>query len=336
MTKDNNKNIKIGVVGAGAWGTALAHAQAEAGRLVTLWAREKEVRESIEKDDENKVYLPDVKLNKNIVVTESLSDLHGMDIILVVTPAQYMRATMDGLRHESLDGKPIVICSKGIEIETGMMLSKVLEDTIPNAIPVIMTGPCFAREVALGLPTGVTIACDDLDLAKDLADKLGCRNLRPYVTDDILGAQIGSAVKNVLAIACGALHGMKLGENAKAALITRGIAEMGRLAKAMGAEEKTLMGMCGFGDVMLTCSSMQSRNFSLGSMLGEGRTLDDILGERKSVTEGVYTAKALKKLAYENAVDMPIADTVYKVLCDNVPLETAVTDLLDRPFGKYK
>jgi glycerol-3-phosphate dehydrogenase (NAD(P)+) len=198
----------------------------------------------------------------------------------------------------------------------------------------VMTGPCFAREVAMGLPTGVTVACADKDKAADIANMIGCRNLRPYVTDDIMGAQIGGAVKNVLAIACGAIYGMKMGENAKAALITRGIAEMGRLAKAMGADEKTLMGMCGFGDVMLTCSSMQSRNFSLGAMLGEGRTLNDIMAERQSVTEGVHTAKALKKLAYNNAVDMPIAESVYQCLCENLPLHEGIEQLLDRPFTK--
>ncbi len=324
----------IGVVGAGAWGTALAHIQAVASRRVMLWARESDVCEDIEKNDENTMFLPGVTLNQNINVTNSLSDLHGMDIILIVTPAQFVRATLEGLRHESLDGKPIVICSKGIEIETGKMLSQVLKETIPNAVPAVMTGPCFAREVALGLPTGVTIACEDKDMAAYLADHLGCRNFRPYITDDILGAQIGAAVKNVLAIACGALHGMKLGENAKAALITRGIAEMGRLAKAMGADEKTLMGMCGFGDVMLTCSSMQSRNFSLGVMLGEGRTLEDIMKERKSVTEGVHTAEALRKLAQANAVDMPIADTIYQCLREELSFDKAVEQLLDRPFAK--
>jgi glycerol-3-phosphate dehydrogenase (NAD(P)+) len=324
----------IGVIGGGAWGTALAHAQAEAGRTVTLWVREPEVKHAIETNGENTPYLPGVALNKNIIVTNSLSDIHGVDIVLVVTPAQFTRATLEGLRHESMDDKPIVICSKGIEIETGQMLSQVVTETLPKSIPVVMTGPCFAREVALGLPTGMTIACANKDLCKELANDLGCRNLRPYVTDDIIGAQIGAAVKNVLAIACGALYGMKMGENAKAALITRGIAEMGRLAKAMGADDKTLMGMCGFGDVMLTCSSMQSRNFSLGAMLGEGRTLGDIMSERTSVTEGVHTARALKKLAYANAVDMPIAETVYNVVCENMPLKQAAEELLDRPFAK--
>lgn len=324
----------IGVIGSGAWGTALAHIQAEAGRMVTLWAREQEVADAIAEVGENTTYLPGIALNKTITVTNSLMDIADQDIILVVTPAQYVRSTLESIRSDSIDGKVIVICSKGIEIETGKMLSQVAKETLPTAHIAVLTGPCFAREVALGLPTGVTIACEDKDVARGLADDLGCRNLRPYITTDILGAQIGGSVKNVLAIACGAIYGMKLGENARAALITRGIAEMGRLAKAMGADERTLMGMCGFGDVMLTCSSMQSRNFSLGVMLGEGRTLDDILGERKSVTEGVHTAKALMKLARANAVDMPIAETVYKCLCEDVPLKDAVEQLLDRPFAK--
>lgn len=324
----------IGVVGAGAWGTSLAHIQAEAGRQVKLWARENDVVDMINLRHENENYLPGVKLNDGIKVTSSLSDMHDSDIIMIVTPAQFVRSTLEGIRHESLDGKAIVLCSKGIEVDTGMMLSKVLEETIPNAIPAVLTGPCFAREVALGKPTAVTIACEDKDLGKELADDLGCRNMRAYVTTDIIGAQIGGAVKNVLAIACGAVYGMKMGENARAALITRGIAEMGRLAKAMGSDEKTLMGMCGFGDVMLTCSSMQSRNFSLGAMLGEGRNLDDILGERKSVTEGVMTARALKQLARNNAVDMPIADAVYQCLCEDLPLDQGVEQLLDRPFAK--
>lgn len=324
----------IGVIGAGAWGTALAHIQAEAGRDVTLWVREAEVAESISTTRENAAYLPGVTLNASITVTNRLMDLADKDVILVVTPAQYVRSTLESIRSESLDGKPIVICSKGIEIETGMMLSKIVKETLPKSIPAVLSGPCFAREVALGLPTAVTVACADKDMAADIAEKVGCRNLRPYTTTDVLGAEIGGSVKNVLAIACGAIYGMKLGENARAALITRGIAEMGRLAKAMGADEKTLMGMCGFGDVMLTCSSMQSRNFSLGAMLGEGKTLEQILNERKSVTEGVHTARALMKLARANAVDMPIAETVYKCLCEGVPLKDAVSELLDRPFVK--
>lgn len=324
----------IGIIGAGAWGTALVHIQAEAGRDAMLWAREADVVDSISENRENATFLPGITLNKAIRVTDSLMAVADQDIILLVTPAQYVLSTLEAIRGEGMEGKPIVICSKGIEIDTGKMLSQVAGETMPGAKIAVMTGPCFAREVALGKPTGVTIACGDKETAAFLADNLGCRNLRPYITDDIIGAQIGGSVKNVLAIACGAIYGMKLGENARAALLTRGIAEMGRLATAMGARKETLMGMCGFGDVMLTCSSMQSRNFSLGVMLGEGRSLDEILGERKSVTEGVHTARALMKLARNNAVDMPIAETVYACLCEGMPLETGVEQLLDRPFAK--
>jgi len=326
--------VSIGIIGAGAWGTALAHIQAESGYPVTLWAREAEVVESISERSENSVFLPGVTLDKGITVTDSLMNVAGQNIILIVTPAQYVRSTLEALRGEGMEGKPVVICSKGIEIESGKMLSKVAQETLPNAKIAVLTGPCFAREVALGKPTGVTIACEDKEIATFLASNLGCRNLRPYIADDIVGAQIGGSVKNVLAIACGAIYGMKLGENARAALLTRGIAEMGRLATAMGAKKETLMGMCGFGDVMLTCSSMQSRNFSLGVMMGEGRTLEEILGERKSVTEGVHTVRALMKLARANAVDMPIAETVYACLCENMSLEKAVEQLLDRPFSR--
>lgn len=324
----------IGVIGAGAWGTALAHVQAEAGRDVTLWARESEVSESISNTRENMAYMPGVTLNENIKTTNSLSVVADADILLIVTPAQFVRSTLESIRNNSIDEKPIVICSKGIEIDTGKMLSDVAKETVPNAAIAVLTGPCFAREVALGLPTGVTIASADKELAQELVEALGTRNLRPYASSDILGAQIGGAIKNVLAIGCGAIYGMRLGENARAALMTRGIAEMARLAKAMGAKRETLMGMCGFGDVMLTCSSMQSRNFSLGVMLGEGRSLSDIMAERKSVTEGVHTTKALMNLARANAVDMPIAETVHECLSGEMSLEEAVSQLLDRPFAK--
>jgi glycerol-3-phosphate dehydrogenase (NAD(P)+) len=277
--------------------------------------------------------MPGVPLHEGIKTTNSLSEISDCDILLVVTPAQFVRSTLESIRNDSIDGKAIVICSKGIEIETGKMLSEVAQETVPNAKIAVLTGPCFAREVALNLPTGVTIASDDKDFAQGLCESLGTRILRPYASTDVLGAQIGGSVKNVLAIGCGAVFGMKLGENARAALMTRGIAEMSRLAKAMGAEKETLMGMCGFGDVMLTCSSMQSRNFSLGVMLGEGQSLQDIMAQRRSVTEGVHTAKALMNLAQANAVDMPIAETVYSCLSGDLTLEEAVVQLLDRPFA---
>lgn len=329
---------KISVIGGGAWGTALAHVQSLAERDVTLWAREATVVEAIRESGENATYLPGIQLSKTLEVTDSLSRaVDGADALLLVTPAQYLRDTLESLRNEAAEGIPLVICSKGIEIKTGKMLSQVVEDVLPGATCAIMTGPTFAREIALGLPSAMTLATQDKDVAAELSENLACRTLRPYLSDDVLGVQIGGAVKNVLAIACGVITGRKMGESARAALMTRGIAEMGRLASALGARKETLTGMCGFGDLVLTCSSMQSRNYSLGVMLGEGRTLDDIMGERKSVTEGVHTAKALMKLAEQNAVDMPISESVYKCLVEGVDMDAMISEMMNRPFAhQYK
>ena len=326
--------VKISVIGGGAWGTALAHIQSLADRDVTLWARETTVVEAIRETRENKTYLPGIKLQESLEVTDSLTRaVEDADILLLVTPAQYLRDTLESLRNEAAEGIPLVICSKGIEISTGLMLSQVVEDVLPEATCAVMTGPTFAREIAQRLPSAMTLATKDKDVAHDLAENLACRTLRPYLSEDVLGVQIGGAVKNVLAIACGVITGRKMGESARAALMTRGVAEMGRLASALGAKKDTLMGMCGFGDLVLTCSSMQSRNYSLGVMLGEGRSLDDILGERKSVTEGVHTAKALKTLAEKNAVEMPISESVYKCLVEGVNMEEMIEEMMNRPFA---
>ena len=326
--------VQISVIGAGAWGTALAQIQSQAGRDVTLWARETSVVESIKEHGENKVYLPGIQLSETLEITDSLSRaVEHADILLLVTPAQYLRGSLESMRDVAAEGKPMVICSKGIEIETGKMLSQVMEEVLPEATCAVLTGPTFAREIAQGLPSAVTIATHDRDVASELSENLACRTLRPYITDDLLGAQIGGAVKNVLAIACGVISGRKMGESARAALMTRGMVEMGRLASALGANKETLTGMCGMGDLVLTCSSMQSRNFSLGVMLGEGRTLDDIMGERKSVTEGVHTAKALMKMAKQNAIDMPICESVFQYLAENADLDETISQMLNRPFA---
>lgn len=327
--------MRIGVIGGGAWGTALAQVLSVAGKDVTMWAREPEVIESITKDRENTPYLPGIKLHENLKVTDSITEASEADILLMVTPAQYLRSTLIAIKGQ-VDSKPIVLCSKGIEIETGMMLSQVVQEETPKAHVAVLTGPTFAREVARGLPSGVTIAAEDKDIAQELVENLGCRTLRPYATSDILGAQIGGAIKNVMAIACGIVSGKKLGDSARAALLTRGISEMSRLTSAMGAKKTTLMGMCGVGDLMLTCTSMQSRNYSLGVMLGEGRSLAEIMDERKSVTEGVHTAKALMKLANANAVEMPISETIYDILHKGVSVDEAIDSMLSRPFATTK
>lgn len=325
---------KIGIIGAGAWGTALAQCLANADREVLLWAREPSVVEAINTKNENTNYMPGLALNPNIQATESLSATTECDTILLVTPAQFVRHTLEALKGDIVKGKPLVICSKGIEIETGQLMSQVAQQEVPNATIAILTGPTFASEVADGKPCAVTIAATDKDVAQEIREGVGNKVLRPYITDDLLGAQIGGAVKNVIAIACGVIMGRELGENARAALLTRGLAEMGRLATAMGAKKSTLMGMCGVGDIMLTCSSMQSRNYSLGYELGQGKSLQEIMSDRKgkAVTEGVHTAKALKVMARHHAVDMPIAEIVHRCLGEGLSVDDAIDIMLERPL----
>ncbi len=325
---------KIGIIGAGAWGTALAQNMANAGRDVILWAREPEVVQSVNSSHENELFLKGVKLHPAIKATESVSQAADSDVIMLVTPAQHVRASLGSLKGHLADGRPVIICAKGIELDTGLLMSQVATDVVPNAVVAIMTGPTFASEIARGLPCAVTLAIQDKDVAQELADTIGNKALRPYISDDLLGTQIGGAVKNVIAIACGVIAGRKMGESARAALVTRGLAEMARLASAMGANKQTLTGMCGIGDLMLTCASMQSRNYSLGMALGEGKSLQDILSSRNSVTEGVHTAKALMVMAKKHAVEMPISEAVHKCLNEGVAIDDVIEDILGRPIKK--
>jgi glycerol-3-phosphate dehydrogenase (NAD(P)+) len=328
---ENSMN-KVGIIGAGAWGTALAQVISAAGRDVTLWARESDLVSYMQTHHENNQFLPDIKIDPSIQVTESISEVTNCDIILVVVPAQHLRATLKSIKSSLRKGQPLLICSKGVEIETGLLMSQIAEQEVPNAPIGILTGPTFATEMAKGLPSAMTLAYIDTEQATAIMDALSSRNLRLYHSKDIIGAQLGGAIKNVVAIACGAVHGLGLGENARAALMTRGIAEIGRLASSMGAKKETLMGMCGFGDLVLTCSSMQSRNFSLGSDLGKGRSLEDIMAERNAVTEGVHTSQALMVMAKNHAVEMPIAEAVYKCLNEDMPIRDAVNHMLQRPL----
>lgn len=322
---------KIGIIGAGAWGTALAQTLAKAGRDIILWAREPALVEAINTTRENPTYMPGVKLHENITATDSLTEAGTCDALMICTPAQFVRSTLQALKPDIAEGKPCIICSKGIEIETGFLMSEVAQDVVPQATYAILTGPTFAREIAEGKPSAVTVAIKDKDVAQEIIESIGNKNLRTYITEDILSAQIGGAIKNVIAIACGVIYGLKMGESARAALLTRGLAEMGRLASAMGAKKETLMGQCGVGDLILTCSSMQSRNFSLGVAIGEGKKVEDILKDRKSVTEGVHTAKALMVMARNNAVDLPISEAVHKCVNEGVSIEETIQKMLDRP-----
>ena len=321
----------IGIIGGGAWGTALAQSFAGAGKDVVIWAREEELVTAINNSHENTLFLPGIKLHEKISATGSLSVAAKADVLLIVTPAQHLRATLEGLKADLTETKPVVICAKGVEIESGLMLSQIATEVSPKSPIAILTGPTFAAEIARGLPSAVTVAMKDKSAAEKLAEALSNRSLRMYASDDIIGAQIGGAVKNVIAIACGIIEGKKLGDSARAALVTRGLAEIARLGAALGAKKETLMGMCGVGDLMLTCSSMQSRNFSLGVALGQGETLADILAKRNSVTEGVHTAKALIVMAKNNAVDMPISEAVHKCLSEGADVNEVIVKMLDRP-----
>ena len=322
------------VLGAGSWGTALAQLLAANGHAVTLWMRDAKQAAAINTARENTRYLPDALLHAGIAATAERPDFAAADLCLSVIPAQYTRPQLQKFAPYIPDGLPIVLCSKGIEISTLDFMNELLSETVPGAARFVLSGPSFARDVVKGLPTAVTLAGDDLAAANRLAPLLQGPTFRPYTTDDMIGAEIGGAVKNVLAIACGMLLGMGLGQSAHAALIARGFAEMNRLGAALGARAETLSGLCGLGDLVLTCSSTQSRNMSCGMRLGKGESLDAILASRNSVTEGVATAPALVKLAEKHGVDMPICVAVNRVLSGDISPAGAMAELLARPLKR--
>ncbi len=320
------------VIGAGAWGTALANLCAHNGHKTRIWAFEENCAAAINTHHENKDFLPDIALHPALTATSNTPDFTQADMCLVVSPAQFMRATLTRFRKDIADGLPIVLCSKGIENTTLSFMSDVLSETVPQAIPFVLSGPSFAKDVALGLPTAVTLAGPSFEQADKIAALIASANFRPYTSDDIIGAEIGGAVKNVLAIACGIVLGLELGQSAHAAIIARGFAEMGRLGAALGANAVTLSGMCGLGDLVLTCSSQQSRNMSCGYALGQGQAIADILALRNSVTEGVSTAPALSALAIKTGVDMPICNAVAQIVTGQIHPKMAVEQLLSRPL----
>ncbi|HAJ89929.1 MAG TPA: glycerol-3-phosphate acyltransferase [Rhodospirillaceae bacterium] len=322
---------RISVIGAGAWGTALAQAYAKAGHQVTLWAREQSLTDTMIDTNRNTPYLPTIDLDPHLNMTSDMTEAVQSDVILNVIPAQYLRANLKMMAPLLRDNQPVVICAKGIEIESHSLLSDVFAAECPKAKAAFLTGPNFAIEIASGLPSASTLACADATVGNYLQSALTAKNLRLYLTDDIIGAQVAGAIKNVIAISCGIAHGLELGESARAALITRGLAEISRLTIAMGGKRDTLMGQCGVGDVMLTCSSMKSRNFSCGVELAQGKKMDDIIASRTSVTEGITTAKAAIKLIEDYKIDMPIVSGVYNCLYNNLSVKDAVIAILDRP-----
>jgi glycerol-3-phosphate dehydrogenase (NAD(P)+) len=325
--------MKLGVIGGGAWGTALAQVSAAGGEEVMLWAYEAEVVLAINEQHENPAFLKGAALSPNIRATRDFADLRECDVLLAVTPAQHLRAI---LAQASVDHRPLILCAKGIEAGTQMLMSEVARAICPDAPIAVLSGPTFAHEVAAGLPTAVTLACADTGVARTLATRIARPHFRPYVSVDVVGAEIGGAVKNVLAIACGVVEGRGLGQNAGAALIARGFAEMSRFGLARGAKAETLSGLSGLGDLVLTCASTSSRNFSLGKGLGEGRTALALLSDKRSIAEGAFTAPVLREAARMIGVEMPVVDAVCTLLEGSVKVDAVVADLLSRPLREER
>ncbi|PIW26428.1 MAG: glycerol-3-phosphate acyltransferase [Rhodospirillales bacterium CG15_BIG_FIL_POST_REV_8_21_14_020_66_15] len=327
---------RFAVIGAGAWGTALAMVARRAGRSVILQAHEPEIAAAINKSHENP-YLPDVAIDPAIEATADLgAAIDGIDAAILVAPAQFLRPVTQAMAAATKGPfrKPVLICAKGIENATCKLMTEVVAETLPGAPQAVLSGPTFAVEVARDIPSAVTLASDNAKLAQQFTQAIGTPRFRPYLSQDPIGAEVGGAVKNVLAIACGIVQGRGMGDNTRAALITRGLAEIVRLGLAKGAQAETLMGLCGIGDLTLTCNAMQSRNFSLGVALGRGRALKDILAERKAVTEGVFSARAVIELAGRLGVDMPICTAVNAIVNHGKDIDKVIEGLLARPFTK--
>ena len=320
--------MKAGVIGAGAWGTALAQLLASDGQDVALWALEPDVVDAINAGHENPLYLANIPLSPSIRATGAMADLAACEMLLVVSPAQHLRRVV----AQAPAGVPLVLCSKGIEAGTSLLMSEAAQQARPGSPVAVLSGPTFAHEVARGLPTAITLACEDRDLGQRLAARIARASFRPYLSDDVIGAEIGGAVKNVLAIACGVAEGAGLGLNARAALSSRGFAEMTRFGLARGARAETLGGLSGLGDLVLTCSSTNSRNFSLGKGLGEGASAADLLSNRRTVAEGAHTAPVLRDAARAAGVEMPVVEAVCALLADAAPLADVIDALLARPL----
>ena len=324
---------RLGVIGGGAFGTALACVMRRSGHEAIIWAREPEVAAVINRDSANPVFLPGIPLAPGIMATNDLAEAaKGAIFLLLAPPAQHMRAVTSQLRPHLKRGIPVVTCSKGIERGTCALMSQVIAETLPGTPVAVLSGPSFAHDIAVDLPAGVTLACADRDLGERLAQAIGTPRFRTYLSNDLVGALIGGVLKNVIAIACGVAIGRKLGESTRATLFARGLAEMARLGVAMGARLETFMGLSGAGDLNLSCNSLKSRNTSLGILLGEGRKLQDILRERVTVQEGVHSAESVAALARRQDVDMPITLAVDQVLNHGADVEEAIARLLAHPY----
>jgi glycerol-3-phosphate dehydrogenase (NAD(P)+) len=325
---------RLAIIGGGAWGTALASVATRAGIQTMLWARDPAVVGAINEQNQNPLFLPGISLDPSIAATTDMAAaIAAADAALLVVPAQFLRGILTRLAPQLPAAMPLLLCAKGIETESLRTMSELAGEIVPKSPVAVLSGPSFAAEVARGLPTAVTIASRDADLARSFMAALGTDRFRPYLSRDPIGAEIGGAVKNVMAIACGVVEGRGLGDNARAALITRGLAEMVRLGEAMGAQAETFRGLSGLGDLVLTCTARQSRNHALGLALGRGDSLESALAARQpSVVEGVATAAAVARLASRLGIEMPITSAVDGMLHRGIAIDAAIEALLNRPW----
>jgi len=324
--------MNVGVIGAGAWGTALALVAARAGHRVTLWARHEETARAINSSRENAARLPGIVLPDAITATSEPGDLASSELVIVAAPAQALRDVMIHFQPHLRARTPAAIAAKGIEQATSRFMVDVLGEVCPEIEPLVLSGPSFAADVAHELPTAVTLAARSIALARPAAKALSLSTFRPYVSDDLIGVQVGGAVKNVLAIACGIVTGRALGESARAALIARAFAELTRIGAALGARRKTLTGLSGLGDLVLTCSSRQSRNFRLGLALGEGQTIQAATAGLHGIGEGAFTATAVVRIAAERGIDVPVSNAVLGILEGRLSIPEAIDSLMQRPL----
>lgn len=329
-----HNNPAIGVMGGGAWGTTVAKLLSDKNSNVLLWAKETQVKKDIEKTRINKIYLNKIKLNKSLKITNHLEDLSELDILFVVIPTQYIQATLKPLKKIIKRNCILVNCAKGIDIKSTSLISEVINKTLPSNRLAIMSGPNFALEIALGKPTASLIAAQKISDAKYIANLISSKTFRPYLSNDIIGAQICGAMKNVYAIGCGIIVGKNFGENAVASVIARSFAEIKSVGKKLGAQPETLSGLSGLGDLFLTCSSKKSRNFSLGFDLAKGKKLENLLRNKKTIAEGAYTVKAIKKLGKKLKLSLPLNDAIYKILYQNKNINNTISELLNRPIIK--
>ncbi len=323
---------KVSIIGAGAWGTALALCAFRAGSEITLWSISLEEVETINQRHENVYRLPGIALDPSLHATMNPEETSKADVAILVPPAQFMRSTCEIFRNVLPSHTPLIIASKGIEDDTSFLMSEIVEEYFPQNPLLVLSGPSFASDVAKKLPTAVALAATNLALSQKMASFLSSRYFRLYASEDMIGTQVGGACKNIIAIACGIIEGLELGDNARAALVTRGLAEMARLGCAMGGKLETFLGLSGVGDITLTSLSSQSRNKSFGLALGRGTSLDELLSNKKTLVEGIYTVSGAVVLAEKFHVDMPITFALNDFLKGRGNTETLIENLLTRPL----